>query len=357
MSALRWAENLSGRGHEVTTIVPQGSRLEEEAGARALSRITVPLISRNFDFRASARIRSFLKQTGTEIVQAHSSKDLWILYLSLVGLAGPRLFFANRILFKDTSKRDPLHNLIHRRVEAVIVQTEFGKKAFAACTNVPLERIVVIPNGFEPKAFETAPGVRESARAEFGLSQNDVAIGCTSRIDRQKGQYELLEAFRQVRGRHENVRLVLAGEPTLFEGDQYMEFLKRKIAEYDLGRAVILTGFRKDIPRVLGALDIFVMPSYEETFGSCLVEAMLAGLPCVSTDAGGVPEILEGGKIGLLVEPKSVEGLVRAIATLIENVGIRRDLAAKARESARRRYDRSTVIKMIEDLYSGRSHK
>jgi glycosyltransferase involved in cell wall biosynthesis len=353
MTALAWAENLVRRGHQVTTVVPAGSRLGEEARSRALRQVTVPLFARSFDPRASGKIRSLLAREAVEVVQAHTSKDLWVLYPALLGMPRPRLFYLSGILFRATSKRDWLHRLVYRRLTGAIVLTEVHRKYFALNTCVPPERIKVIPHGLEIARYGSV-AERAAARAELGVRDGEVAIGCTSRIDRQKGQYELLEAFRIAQRRSSNLKLVIVGEPTFFEGEQYADFLKRKVAEHGLAERVVFTGFRSDIPRVLSALDIFVMPSYEETFGLCLVEAMLSGLACVSTDAGGVPEILEGGRLGLLAEPKSAESLGRAIETLVENPELGRDLGAKARESARRRFDLSVVVGKIEDLYAGK---
>jgi glycosyltransferase involved in cell wall biosynthesis len=356
MSALRWAGNLARRGHQVYTIVAAGSRLAEEARARGLQMVTVPLASRSFDPRASGKIRSFLGRHAIEIVQAHNSKDLWVLYLALVGSPRPRLYYTSRILFKDTTKKDFFHGLIYRRLAGVCVLTEVGKRCFASGTNVPPAKIRVIPNGYDVRLYGTAgperAAARAAVRAELELADSDLAVGCTSRIDVQKGQYELVEAFRIALRHFSNLKLVLVGEPTLFEGERYLDFLKKKVSEHHLEARVTFAGFRHDIPRVLSGLDIFAMPSYEETFGSCLAEAMLAGLPCISTDAGGVPEVLEGGRVGLLVEPKSVDGLARAIDTLARNAEIRQDLGARARESARRRFDLEGVLDQIEDFYA-----
>lgn len=351
MSALRWAENLARRGHEIVNVLVAGTRLSEEARSRRLAQVTVPLLSKSFDPRASAKIRGLVGREPIDVVQAHRSKDLWILWLGLVGNPRPKLFYASRMLFKTTTKKDLLHKMVYRRIDGVIVLTEVGKRYFAAATSVPPEKITVIPNGFDVKAYDIPPGEREGVRSELGLGASDLAIGCTSRIDIQKGQLELVEALRLAVRHFTSARLVLVGEPTLHEGQQYMDFVKRKVTEYGLDSRVIFTGFRRDVPRVLTALDVFVMPSYEETFGNCLVEAMLAGLPCITTDAGGAPEVVEGGKVGLLAEPKSVESLARALEMLLGNPDLRRDLGAKARESARRRFSREAVTEKIENLY------
>ena len=122
-----------------------------------------------------------------------------------------------------------------------------------------------------------AAAKRSKVRHEFGIGDDEIVIGCTSRIDPQKAQLELIEATRTVLGRSERIRLLIVGEPTYGEGRPYLEFLKRKVSEYGLDEVVVFTGFRDDVPEVLSSLDVFVLPTYEETFGNCMVEAMLAG--------------------------------------------------------------------------------
>jgi glycosyltransferase involved in cell wall biosynthesis len=351
MSALRWARNLGDRGHDVTTIVPEGSRLSAEAKQRGLRQITVPRLTKYFDPRATLKIRAFLKRNAIDVIQAHHSKDIWMLYPALLGWKGPKLFYVSRILFRGTTKRDVLHSVIYKRLAGVITLSEIGKRCFVDGTRVPADRVTVIPNGFDPAIYDLPGDVRSEIRRELEIGDDEIAVGCTSRIDPQKGQLELIEALRTASRHHENLKLVIVGEPTLGEGRPYYDFLKRKALDYGMEESVVFTGFRDDIPRILQALDIFVMPSYEETFGNCLIEAMLSGLACISTDAGGPPEILEGGKVGLLAEPRSAESLARALETLAASPDLRRDLGEKARASAIRRYNLDDIMKRIEALY------
>jgi glycosyltransferase involved in cell wall biosynthesis len=352
MSALRWARNLGDRGHEVTTIVPEGSRLSAEAKQRGLRQVTVPLLTKYFDPRATVKIKAFLRRNAIDVIQAHHSKDLWLLYPALLGWTGPRLFYVSRILFRGTTKRDIFHSLIQKKLTGVITLTEIGKKCFVEGTRVPAERVKVIPNGFDPQVYDLPGGVRAAMRKELEIADDEITIGCTSRIDPQKGQLELIEAVRIALRRHERLRLVMVGEPTFGEGQPYLDFLKRKTSEYGMEAVVFFAGFRDDIPRILKAFDIFVMPTYEETFGNCIVEAMLSGLSCIGTDAGGTQEVLEGGKVGLLVEPRSVESLARGLHTLIENAELRKDLGRRARASAAKRFNLDRIMHEIEDFYT-----
>jgi glycosyltransferase involved in cell wall biosynthesis len=351
MSALRWARNLTDRGHEVISVVPEGSRLGREVKEAGLAQVTVPCMTRYFDPRGALKIRSFLKRHEIDVVQAHHSKDLWMLYPALLGWQGPNVFYVSRILFRGTTKRDVFHTLVYKKLTGVIALTEVGKRCFVDGTTVPAEKVRVIPNGFDVRAYDQPKDARTEMRQEFGIGDHEIAIGCTSRIDPQKAQYELIEAVRYVSRRIERLKLLIVGEPTYGEGQPYLDFLKRKTTEHGMDNVVIFAGFTSDVPRLLSGLDIFVMPTYEETFGNCLVEAMLAGLACIGTDSGGTPEVLEGGKVGVLVEARSVESLARALQTLIENEQLRRDLGQRAKRSARQRFDLDKILSQIEDFY------
>jgi glycosyltransferase involved in cell wall biosynthesis len=351
MQALRWALNLKSRGCGVHSITASGSRLSKEMEMAGIEQTSVRQAWEYFDPRGAVRMRSCIRGRKFDVIQAHHSKDLWNLYPVLLGLRSPRLYYVSRILFRGTTKKDWLHTRIFGRVDGVVTLTREGRKCFLRATRVSPEKVVVIPNGFDLGAYDPTPGTREEARKELGLGPDDLVVGCTSRIDAQKGQLELLEAVRRVRGRIPSIRLIVVGEPTRGEYAAYLDTLRRKVTEYGMGEAVIFTGFRPDIPRILAALDVFALPSYEETFGNCLVEAMLSGLPCIGTDAGGVPEVLEGGRLGLLVEPRSVDGLARAIRELADNPTLRADLGRRARKSARDRYDRERILDRIMALY------
>ena len=351
MQALRWACHLCERGHSVTSMVLRGSRLSENLLKQGLPQITVPLLSNYFNPGASFKIRSFLKSERIEIVQVHCSRDLWILHPACIGIEAPKTFLINRIHFRKVTKKDPLHTLVFKRLAGVITLTEFARKLFIAQTRISPEKVTVIPNGFRVSDYDVTPETRRSVRNELQIDESAIAIGCVGRIDRLKGQYEAIEAVRSVASRYKNLKLFIVGEPTLSEGEPYLDFLKRKVHEYRIESIVIFLGYREGIPRLLSAFDIFVLPSYEETFGNSLVEAMLSGLACIGTDSGGTPEVLDGGRVGLLVEPRSSGALARAIQTLIENNELRVELGRRARQWARQKFDCNVVFSRIENLY------
>jgi glycosyltransferase involved in cell wall biosynthesis len=287
-----------------------------------------------------------------DVVQAHRLEDLWAIYPGLMGGGGPRLFLLWSELAKRLPERGILDGLLGKKLSGVIVPTGIGKRVASATGRLPKEKIAVIPPGFDPAAYE--PGHEAGSRVRAGLELEDdhVVVGTIGRIEREKGQYELLEAARTVLRSYSALRLVIAGDPISAEGEKLLKFMRRRVCEYHMDEVVKFMPFPESIPELLSAFDIFAMPSLEENFAGHLAEAMLSGLACVGTDAGGTPEVLENGKAGLLAPSGSADGIARALMMLLETPDLRGILGRRARESARERFDTERVMKRIEELYS-----
>jgi glycosyltransferase involved in cell wall biosynthesis len=243
--------------------------------------------------------------------------------------------------------------VINKRLSRVVVPTGTGKSIVPTAIGIPDERIVVIPPGFDPAAYEAGPEVRSRVRASLELGDEQVVVGTVGWIEREKGQYELLEASRNVLRSHSSMRLVVAGHPGSPEGENLLDFMRGRVRKYHMEEVVRFVPFPERREELLSAFDVFVMPSLEENFSRPLAEAMLSGLACIGTEAGGTPEVLENGKAGLLVPSGSADGIARALMTLFENPELCGILGARARKSARARFDIERIMKQVENLYSG----
>jgi glycosyltransferase involved in cell wall biosynthesis len=125
--------------------------------------------------------------------------------------------------------------------------------------------------------------------------------------------------------------------------------VRERLKSLNLANKIFLTEFRKDVPEVMNALDVFVMPSYEENFGNVLLEALASGLPTIGTNSGGTPEILDQGETGLLCEPRSADALAQSMIKILQP-SVAADLRQKARAKAERDYDMNRVFQRIESL-------
>ena len=203
---------------------------------------------------------------------------------------------------------------------------------------------VVIRNGIELKDFENLQDP-QVVRKEFGFLSDHVVIGTVGRFHIQKGYEYLVGAMPAILRDHPQARFLLVGEGEL------LETVRAAIASQGLSDKVVLTGARYDIPKLLGSMDIFVLPSLWEGFPLSLLEASAAGKALVATDVEGNNEIVKAGINGLLVPPRDSGALARAVGELISNVSIRRSMGERAREIAGTSYSDEIMIDSIAALY------
>lgn len=350
MSSVKMTRLFAQRGHLSFEICQPDSPIHRALTEQGLEARTVKA-GTYLSPRATLAIRKWIRDEKVDALFLHSMKDIWLVTPALMGLPEVKLFGFARMFFKDVNKKDFGHTLMYKRLTKMIALSHIQAGHLARCLPVPPEKFIVIPNGVDVERFQPRPR-RQDIRASWGVSDENILFGLIGRLDRQKGSFEFIEAAAQVLREEPRARFVLVGGNTI--GEEEIDRAARELLKkLDLGSRVILTDFRKDIPDVMNALDVFVMPSYEENFGNVLLEALASGLPTIGTDSGGTPEILDRGETGLLCEPRSATSLARSMLQLIGSPTLREDLSQRAREKALREYDMEKVFDRIEALARG----
>lgn len=208
------------------------------------------------------------------------------------------------------------------------------------------ERCTVIPFGVDIEQFESVPA---TTRRELGLQNGGNVIGTVCRlVEPKKGLRILLQAMAALAERYGKppCQLLIVGEgPARHE----LELLREQLG---LSSWVVFAGSRRDIPRVLHALDAFVLPSLYEGFGIAILEAMAAGKPVIATTVGGIPEFVLPGETGLLVEPENVEALADAIDRLLKHPQQAQTMGDRGRVQARDHYRISEIVRQHEQVYA-----
>lgn len=208
---------------------------------------------------------------------------------------------------------------------------------------IPARKMVVIPNGIDLRRFAAAD--RMSLRSELGVPEGRILLGVVGRLHAQKGHLDLLEALAALPGGITGWTCVIAGSGPL-EGA-----IKDRILELGLQDRVRLIGQRDDMPDVLAALDVFVMPSRWEGLPMALLEAMTFRLPIVATRVGSIPDVIDENRNGILVPPADPPALSAALHRLVTEPASRERLGREARESVERVYNAELTAKAYEDLY------
>ena len=203
-------------------------------------------------------------------------------------------------------------------------------------------RSVAVGNGRDPARFRRDPEARRRIRAEFGVSAERVVVIVVSRLVRHKGHPELLAAMREI-----DADLWVVGNRL---DSDHGEDLEPYFAACGLGPRLRRLGYREDVPALLAAADIFVLPSHFEGLPMSVIEAMLTGLPVVASDIRGPREQVQHEHTGLLVPPRDVPALAAALRRLAGDPALRQRFGQAGRARALDRYDEARVVARTLDL-------
>ena len=216
---------------------------------------------------------------------------------------------------------------------------------------VPTDRIHLIPNGVDTTCFVPVDRAQKSLlRDKFMLPQNAIIAIYTGRLVSYKGLPLLLKVWKEIRCKHENVLLLLAGSGGL-DIHNCEDELQAYVKSEGLEEYVLFTGVVRNVSEYLQAADIFVFPTMNEAFGISLVEAMACGLPVISTPVGAIKTLISHGENGLLVTPGDDKELYEALDVLINHEPLAFQLGQAARKSVQDLYSIETITRQYLLLF------
>jgi glycosyltransferase involved in cell wall biosynthesis len=232
--------------------------------------------------------------------------------------------------------------LARRRCTArVIAVSEGARRSYIeGGWDVP-EHVVTVYNGL---ARAQQPGAGRAVRAELGVDEGDLLVVTVSALRPEKAHDVTLAAIAALRERFPSLRLVIVGDgPARAEVER---------AAAPLGDAVVFAGYRSDVMAVLDAADVLVNPSRTDAFPTALLEAMAAGVPVVATDVGGMPEIVDQGQTGVLIEaPPHPRRLAEALVPLLDDRDLRLALGERARQRFSERFAADRWAERLHAVY------
>lgn len=246
--------------------------------------------------------------------------------------------------------RHPQWKWIDRAANALSDVVTANSRAVADDTHMrdgyDASRIVVIPNGLDFDALNDLQRHRSEVRRELGLGADDLAVVCVANLMPYKGHNELIDAFASVAPADGRVKLFLVGEDRGIAAD-----LSGQVRGLGMADRIVFLGGRSDVPRLLSAMDVGVMPSHEEGFSNALLEKLAAGLPVVATDVGGNPEALKDMPGCVLVRPQDADDLARGLREIIASGEAGDGDRSVRKRLVRDRYSVEAMVNAHEQLY------
>lgn len=329
------------RGHSVDAIslapLPHGV-LASEFERRGITLHAVPK-GASFDLRTIARLAKLLRDRRVDVVHTHNPQPL------AYGAPAGRLARAVVVHTKHGVNPERGRRLWLRRIGGHLVDAYVAvSEATAAVARQNREclggRLHVIPNGVDLDAYRPDAAARREIRAELGIPEEAWLFGTVGRVSREKDHAFLVRAAGPLLG--PSCRLAIVGDGAELAN------VRAEAKAYEPW--VVLPGVRHDIPRLLAAMDAFVLSSRTEGLPLALLEAMACGLPVVATNVGGVSEVVDHGSAAVLVRSGHEEGLRGALAKLCADRPAAEELGRRARTRARH-YDAATVVDRYMELY------
>jgi glycosyltransferase involved in cell wall biosynthesis len=294
------------------------------------------------------RLARILRTHRIDVLHCHNPRAN--LYGTLAGawVKTPAVLVQYHGLRRTRSVGQRILNLFILRKAAKIigVAEAVTKDVVRSNWRVPQERLLVLENSVDYGRFAHTEIPLGEARRMLGVPADAVVFGTIGRLAPTKGLPYLVDAFGTVKRHMPSAHLVLLGDGP--ERDK----LERLVADTPYSSSVHFLGYRPNIEELLKGMDVFVLASVAEGMPRVILEAMAAGVPCVSTAVGGIPEMLDGGRLGVLVQPRNASELTRAMQDVAAwPLAKRQDHVEQARQYVRTRYSHDVVQTKLASLY------
>lgn len=226
--------------------------------------------------------------------------------------------------------------------DTIICVSDFDKKTGIDASIAPVDKFITIHNGIAPKTFSSA----REARAKIGIDESKLVIGTIANFYPSKNLPTLIKAFALIAKKNANLHLVLIGS------GEDETIIRNVIDAHNLKQQTsVITNAQTDGAALLPGFTIFVLPSVKEGLPYTIIEAMAAEVPVIATRVGGIPELIEHNKNGLLVEPRNPEALASAIDQLLHNRALCKQFTSVSHSKVSIEFSLEQMIKKTIEVY------
>jgi glycosyltransferase involved in cell wall biosynthesis len=338
------ARGMSARGHRVAIVAPREARIYEAALKRGLGVQTLPIARKSLG--GFLALRRWLQTHAVDVINTHSSTDSWLAALACATLAGAPAIVRTRHISAPIPNNPPTRWLYRNATRHVVTTGESLRMQLIRDNGHSPERITSVPTGIDAARF--VPGARDPARRLTGLPAGGRLVGIVATLRSWKGHRYLLEALH---GLPSDVGLVIVGD-----GPQRQN-IESRIRELGIGKRTWLAGNQDDVLPWLQSLDVFVLPSYaNEGVPQALVQAMLCGLPCVTTAAGSIAEIARDGETAIAVKAEDAADLKQGLERALGDAGLCERLGTAARQYCAANLSVETMLDRMEKVFRDVAH-
>jgi len=321
--------------------------LSDEIEKLGIKVILLPQKKTSTDYFSFLKVANILRKERTQVIHTHNTQPLVDGTLGAI-LSGGR----QRIIHTDHARQFPdkkrymfaewcMSYFVYKMI-GVSEQTTDNLHKYE---KVPLKKLMTIENGIDGSRFAISID-RQAKRKELGISPAGPVIGVISMLEKVKGITYLLQAMPEIIKTFPDLTLLIVGD-----GSE-MGNLRSETNQLGVGKNVIFTGARHDIPEIFQVLDIYLLPSLSEGLPMGFLEAMASGCPAIASNVGGIPGAVVHNESAILVSPGESKELAEALLALLKDELLRKKLSGNMQKLFHSLYSADIMTHKYCDLYS-----
>ncbi len=339
------AWGMKQRGHEIFLALPKGSQMIHLAEQKELSFELTP--SGNLAW--GSLILTYLQMIHRhriQIVTTHGSLDSWT--ASIAGRLSPLKPIIIRMRHKSTPiSQTWRHQWLYKYLpHGVMTTSERIRQDIITGQALDPTRTRSVPTGVNVDIFDRT-NLAEDVRKEFGFAKDAIILGTVAFLRDYKGIHLCLDAVALLKQQYPSIRLLVVGD-----GPE-RERLKEKTKVLGIHDHVYFAGFRTDVHRILGTLNLFLLPSTAgEGVPQAITQAMAMGVPVVATSVGGIPEVVIHEETGMLAPVNNVEALTQCIQIVLNDTSLRDKITCNAHRLVAKSYSVEAMLDAVEQFYA-----
>jgi glycosyltransferase involved in cell wall biosynthesis len=335
---------LHHHGFDMSLVSSGEGELPTRLSAEGIDVVALPLATKGSFVRHLPRLARVIRKKKPDLVHLHGHFAASLGQFAVLAAGRPKTIYSAQwpAYLDDVDTYSRLRNWIAewmscRLANRVVAVSEHDRQTLIRRRLCAPSKLTLIYNAYDPARF--------AGDVNGGPAANENILGFVGRLVDQKGCDVLIEAMPKVLAHHPHTRLRVVGDGP---DRARLEALSRRL---DVARAVDFVGYRPTSAALLADVDIVVVPSRYEPFGIVAVEAMASGRPVVASAVGGLAEIVDGGKTGLLVPPGDPDRLAGALTQLLDQPDARLSMGRAAKQRVAERFSPQTSIRAYAEEY------
>lgn len=298
-----------------------------------------------FDIKWLTKFIPFLRREKVDLMHAHefAMNAYGSIASALTGIPIVTTVHAKGYYWKNLRRR-VAYRFVSKQSKMIAVSNDVAQ---FLCKSVGIsnDNVQTIYNGIETGVFRSNQEVRDQTRRELKITGEQLVIGAIGNLYPIKGHTYLVQAAATISKEIPNAVVLIAGR------GQLLEKLQIEASQLGVEERIKFLGYREDVPALLQAVDIFVLPSLSEGLPLSALEAMAAGKPVVATQVGGIPEVVINGETGFLVAAENDGALAEKLICLLKDPCLAQQLGASGIQRVEERFTLDRMVEKYEEIY------